>query len=248
MKYIAVVISGALAGLGGVFLVFIAGIYRENQTNGRGFIGLAALIFGNWRPGGLAAGRRPVRLRRRPAAAQPVGGRARCCCSWRCCSRCWPSCRRCAGKLLRSAIAGVVAVGRAGRLPDHRRPAAGHRLVHPAPDHAARALAGLAATADAAGRRPGLPTRRGLSVHGRLGRPAGRGPGGDDARLRAVLALPGRRRRPGRRRPAWSPAATSRTPPTGWACAPSAGWSATWRAPAAGGWSPSPASVATGSR
>jgi general nucleoside transport system permease protein len=55
-KYIAVVISGALAGMGGVFLVFIAGIYRENQTNGRGFIGLAALIFGNWRPGGLAAG------------------------------------------------------------------------------------------------------------------------------------------------------------------------------------------------
>src|SRR3954465_13930314 len=56
MKYIAVLISGALAGMGGVFLVFIAGIYRENQTNGRGFIGLAALIFGNWRPGGLAAG------------------------------------------------------------------------------------------------------------------------------------------------------------------------------------------------
>jgi ABC-type uncharacterized transport system permease subunit len=56
LKYIAVVISGALAGLGGVFLVFIANIYREGQTNGRGFIGLAALIFGNWRPGGLAAG------------------------------------------------------------------------------------------------------------------------------------------------------------------------------------------------
>jgi simple sugar transport system permease protein len=56
LKYIAVVISGCLAGLGGVFLVFIAGIYRENQTNGRGYIGLAALIFGNWRPGGLAMG------------------------------------------------------------------------------------------------------------------------------------------------------------------------------------------------
>ncbi|WP_225234615.1 ABC transporter permease [Klenkia terrae] len=56
LKYIAVVISGSLAGLGGVFLVFIANIYREGQTNGRGFIGLAALIFGNWRPGGLAAG------------------------------------------------------------------------------------------------------------------------------------------------------------------------------------------------
>ena len=56
LKYTAVVLSGAFAGLGGVFLVFIAGIYREGQTNGRGFIGLAALIFGNWRPGGLAAG------------------------------------------------------------------------------------------------------------------------------------------------------------------------------------------------
>ncbi|PWW22873.1 simple sugar transport system permease protein [Geodermatophilus normandii] len=56
LKYLAVVVSGALAGLGGVFLVFVAGIYREGQTGGRGFIGLAALIFGNWRPGGLAAG------------------------------------------------------------------------------------------------------------------------------------------------------------------------------------------------
>ncbi|NEK86139.1 ABC transporter permease [Blastococcus saxobsidens] len=56
LKYIAVIISGALAGLGGVALVFVANIYREGQTGGRGFIGLAALIFGNWRPGGLAAG------------------------------------------------------------------------------------------------------------------------------------------------------------------------------------------------
>jgi simple sugar transport system permease protein len=55
-KYIAVLISGSLAGLGGVFLVFVANIYREGQTGGRGFIGLAAMIFGNWRPGGLAAG------------------------------------------------------------------------------------------------------------------------------------------------------------------------------------------------
>jgi simple sugar transport system permease protein len=56
LKYIAVIISGALAGLGGVFLVNFADIYREGQTGGRGFIGLAALIFGNWRPGGLALG------------------------------------------------------------------------------------------------------------------------------------------------------------------------------------------------
>jgi general nucleoside transport system permease protein len=56
IKYVAVIISGSLAGLGGVVLVFIANIYREGQTNGRGFIGLAAMIFGNWRPGGLVAG------------------------------------------------------------------------------------------------------------------------------------------------------------------------------------------------
>src|SRR5207245_1794913 len=55
MKYIGVIVSGALAGLGGAFLVLeAAGIYLEGQTNGRGFIGLAALIFGNWRPGGVA--------------------------------------------------------------------------------------------------------------------------------------------------------------------------------------------------
>ncbi|MEU1386349.1 MULTISPECIES: ABC transporter permease [unclassified Nonomuraea] len=56
IKYLAVVVSGAFAGLGGVFLVFVSNKYVEGQTQGRGFIGLAAMIFGNWRPGGLAAG------------------------------------------------------------------------------------------------------------------------------------------------------------------------------------------------
>ncbi len=56
-KYIAVVMSGAFAGLGGAYLTIVAAqIYREGQTAGRGYIGLAAMIFGNWRPGGLAAG------------------------------------------------------------------------------------------------------------------------------------------------------------------------------------------------
>jgi simple sugar transport system permease protein len=56
MRYIGVTISGCLAGLGGAFLVLeSAGIYREGQTAGRGFIGLAALIFGNYRPGGVGA-------------------------------------------------------------------------------------------------------------------------------------------------------------------------------------------------
>lgn len=56
-KSVAVLISGMLAGLGGAFLVdYGAGIYHDGQTNGRGYIGLAAMIFGNWRPGGLLAG------------------------------------------------------------------------------------------------------------------------------------------------------------------------------------------------
>ncbi|MFC8510731.1 ABC transporter permease [Streptomyces sp. NPDC057411] len=56
-KYIAVVISGGLAGLGGAFLAIVStGIYQEGQTGGRGYIGLAAMIFGNWMPGGMAMG------------------------------------------------------------------------------------------------------------------------------------------------------------------------------------------------
>jgi simple sugar transport system permease protein len=55
-KYIAVVVSGAMAGLGGSALAISAHQFRDGQTGGRGFIGLAALIFGNWRPGSLAAG------------------------------------------------------------------------------------------------------------------------------------------------------------------------------------------------
>jgi ABC-type uncharacterized transport system permease subunit len=56
-KFVAVVISGSLAGLAGGFLALVASnYYREGQTGGRGYIGLAAMIFGNWRPGGLAAG------------------------------------------------------------------------------------------------------------------------------------------------------------------------------------------------
>jgi simple sugar transport system permease protein len=57
-KYIGVVISGALSGLAGAFIASpeLSGIYLEGQTTGRGFIGLAALIFGNWRPIGVLGG------------------------------------------------------------------------------------------------------------------------------------------------------------------------------------------------
>jgi simple sugar transport system permease protein len=57
MKYAGVLISGGLAGLGGGFLAIVAASnYQENQVAGRGYIGLAALLFGNYRPGGLLAG------------------------------------------------------------------------------------------------------------------------------------------------------------------------------------------------
>ena len=56
MKYLGVMLSGGMAGLGGAMLVTeFARIYREGQTGGRGFIGLASMIMGNWRPGGAAA-------------------------------------------------------------------------------------------------------------------------------------------------------------------------------------------------
>lgn len=56
-KYIAVLISGGLAGLGGGYLALVSSPgFHTNQANGRGYIGLAAMIFGNWRPGGVLLG------------------------------------------------------------------------------------------------------------------------------------------------------------------------------------------------
>jgi general nucleoside transport system permease protein len=56
-KFIAVTMSGVFAGLGGAYLAMVASSgYQNDMTNGRGYIGLAAMIFGNWRPGGLLAG------------------------------------------------------------------------------------------------------------------------------------------------------------------------------------------------
>jgi ABC-type uncharacterized transport system permease subunit len=56
-KFVAVLVSGGLAGLAGGFLAMVASSnYRDGQTGGRGYIGLAAMIFGNWRPTGLLMG------------------------------------------------------------------------------------------------------------------------------------------------------------------------------------------------
>jgi simple sugar transport system permease protein len=52
-RYINVVLGGMLAGLAGAFLVLEAvGQFKEGMTAGRGFISLAAMIFGNWTPFG----------------------------------------------------------------------------------------------------------------------------------------------------------------------------------------------------
>jgi len=56
-KFVAVLVSGGIAGLAGAFIALVqSGQYLDGQTGGRGFIGLAAMIFGNWRPGGLLMG------------------------------------------------------------------------------------------------------------------------------------------------------------------------------------------------
>jgi len=51
VRWAAVLVSGALAGLGGASLsVFLASSFSRNMTAGRGFMALAALIFGKWKP------------------------------------------------------------------------------------------------------------------------------------------------------------------------------------------------------
>ena len=56
LRYRALIISGGFAGLSGGYLSIVASsYYRQGQTANKGFIGLATMIAGNWRPGGILA-------------------------------------------------------------------------------------------------------------------------------------------------------------------------------------------------
>jgi general nucleoside transport system permease protein len=55
-RYGAVTLSGVLAALGGAYIsIGFVNSFNQNMTVGRGYIALAAVIFGNWRPFGAAA-------------------------------------------------------------------------------------------------------------------------------------------------------------------------------------------------
>lgn len=57
IRYISVLISGLIAGLAGAYIsIGSAGRFNEGMTAGKGFLGLAAMIFGNWNPAGAFLG------------------------------------------------------------------------------------------------------------------------------------------------------------------------------------------------
>ncbi|NTU68054.1 MAG: ABC transporter permease [Chlorobiaceae bacterium] len=54
LRYAGVLLSGALAALGGAFLVYQQHSFTDNMSAGRGYIALAAMIIGKWSPVGAA--------------------------------------------------------------------------------------------------------------------------------------------------------------------------------------------------
>jgi simple sugar transport system permease protein len=56
VRYSAVILGSTLAGLAGATLLIETGIFQENLTQGAGFIAVALVYFGAWRPAGVMAG------------------------------------------------------------------------------------------------------------------------------------------------------------------------------------------------
>jgi ABC-type uncharacterized transport system permease subunit len=56
VRYAAEIIGGTLAGLAGGVLAITLGIFQQNLTNGAGFIAIALVYFGAWRPIGIMIG------------------------------------------------------------------------------------------------------------------------------------------------------------------------------------------------
>lgn len=53
MRYAGMALSGAMAGFGGAILVMFVNRYQENQTGGKGYLGLATLVSGNYTASGI---------------------------------------------------------------------------------------------------------------------------------------------------------------------------------------------------
>jgi simple sugar transport system permease protein len=57
MRYLALALGGALMGLGGAFLSLAQlGAFTHGIINGRGWVAIAIVIFGNWKPSRVLAG------------------------------------------------------------------------------------------------------------------------------------------------------------------------------------------------
>jgi simple sugar transport system permease protein len=57
MRYTTVCIGGLLAGIAGASLsIALINLFQENMTNGMGFIAVALVYFGGWRPAGILGG------------------------------------------------------------------------------------------------------------------------------------------------------------------------------------------------
>ena len=95
VRYFGVCLGAVLAGVAGASLsIGQLGLFQDNLTSGQGFIAVALVYFGGWRPIGVLAGRAPVQRRQQLPALDAGAGRQGAARAWRsCCPTCSPSSR-----------------------------------------------------------------------------------------------------------------------------------------------------------